>query len=165
MKQAIIVLYSYSGNTKQLAEILIKQLENYYEVDVISVEALDEPDSFFKQAARALFRKKAQIKEENINFDLSGYDLVAFGTPVWAFGPAPAMRTYLTRCTGIRDKTVLFFATYGSGAGKDKCIEQMRSLLKKQAPGKTESLLVQQFELKNEDRIIKKVNEVVKILK
>ena len=51
------------------------------------------------------------------------------GTPVWAFGPAPAMNTYLDRCSGLEGKTVVLFTTYGSGTGNGRCLDYMQNIL------------------------------------
>ena len=104
MMKAIILYYSFTGNTKRVAEILAEYLGQRYELKIKRLEAKDESAFFIKQATRALLRKQANVFA--LDFDLSIYDLICFGTPVWAFGPAPAMNTYLAKCSGLTEKTV-----------------------------------------------------------
>ena len=108
MKSAI-VYYSYSGNTRKVALFLRDYLEKDRTVKLIELNALDEPSSFFGQAQRAFFRQEAKI--EHTDFDLSMFDLICFGTPVWAFGPAPAMNTFLKNCFGLENKSAITFTT------------------------------------------------------
>ncbi len=126
MKSAIIY-YSYSGNTKKVADIFAELLRSRGKVDVVRLIAPNENDSFMGQARRAFFHKRTEIIP--VNFDLSRYDLVCLGTPVWAFGPAPAVNTYLDRCTGVTGKKVILFTTYGSGVGRERCVDYMQAVL------------------------------------
>jgi flavodoxin len=52
MKSAII-WYSYSGNTKKVAEELSSSLAKKGEVTQVELVALDEPNNFFAQCQRA----------------------------------------------------------------------------------------------------------------
>jgi len=152
MKKAIVVFYSYSGNTEKLAVTLKEELSAEFNTDIYRLEALDEAESFFGQALRAFLKKKAQIKED-ITLDLAAYDLVCLGTPVWAFGPAPALRTYLNKCRGIKNKQVLLFASYGSGAGSTKCIRQMNDIVQKKGTTAVKSFLIQQADVTNRTKV------------
>ncbi len=141
MKTAIIY-YSHSGNTGQVAEVLKNYLSQKGAVDVIELKALDEADGFFGQCARAFNRKKATIQV--VNFNLSGYDLICIGTPVWAFGPAPAVNTYIDNCQGIAGKQIVLFSTYGSGAGNKRCIDYIQDILTQKGANAFKRFSVQQ---------------------
>ncbi|MBI4846042.1 MAG: flavodoxin family protein [Candidatus Omnitrophica bacterium] len=161
MKKIAIIYYSFSGNTKSVAEILKEIFETReYEVTMISLEPVDEATSFLKQALRAFFKKKAAIRED-IVYNLSGFDMIALGTPVWAFAMAPAMRTYLSSCRDIVGKNILLFATYGSGAGKDKCVNEMADIVGSMGALKIMPILVQQNEVKNYRLVMDKVKRAL----
>ena len=128
MKSAVI-FYSYSGNTAEVARTLVEELKQRGAVDVFRLDADDEADSFLGQCRRAFFKKKAVIKDTV--FDVSSYSLICLGTPVWAFGMAPAMRTYIEKCSGVEHKNIMLFTTYGSGTGNNKCLNEMQGLLAK----------------------------------
>jgi flavodoxin len=125
--RSLIVYYSYSGNTKKVAEQLCEHLRQKGQVDIIGLKAHDESESFFGQCRRAFTRQRAKI--EPVNFDLSGYDLICFGSPVWAFAPAPAMNSYLDQVQNIQDKKVVLFTTFGSGTGNTRCLNYMQRIL------------------------------------
>lgn len=145
--KSLIVYYSYTGNTAQVAKKLEELLRRRGEVDTFRLEALDEAESFFGQALRALFRRKARIKQ--VVQDFSGYDLICLGTPVWAFEPVPAMRTYLDNCTRVDGKRAILFATYGSGAGKERCLNRMEKALKAKGLGQASRFSIQQAKVKD----------------
>lgn len=69
--KSVIIYYSYSGNTKKVAELLREFLVQQGEVQQIELTGLDESKSFFVQAVRALSRKRAQI--QSVSLDLSGF--------------------------------------------------------------------------------------------
>ena len=114
MKSAV-VYYSYSGNTRAVAWKLSEILRERGEVEEINVAATDEPANFLARCNRAITHAKANIITTGLVLDLSDYDLICFGSPVWAFSPAPAMNAYIDQCRGVINKSVILFTTYGSG--------------------------------------------------
>jgi flavodoxin len=156
--RSIIIYYSYTGNTKRVAEILADYLKGKNnEVEIVRLEA-QESSHFFKQAIRGLTHKKTKINP--VNFDLKDYDLICFGTPVWAFGPAPAMNTYLDKCFNLEKKEVILFCTYGSGVGKERCLDYMQKILEKKQVKKISRFSIQQFNL-NKELILSKIKGIL----
>jgi len=158
MKSAII-FYSYSGNTAEVAEILAEQLTRNGPVDTFRLEAMDESDSFLGQCKRALFKKKAQIKDTV--FDLSSYSLICLGTPVWAFGMAPALRAYIDRCKGAENKNLVLFTTFGSGTGNNKCLNEMQAILAQKGVKEFKRFSVQQFKVKDKEFILARIKGIL----
>lgn len=155
----LIIYYSYHGNTKKVAEILDECLRQTYEVRISRLEALDESTSFFRQTARAFFHKKAKLSF--VDFDLSSYDLICLGTPVWAFAPAPAMNAYLDGCFGLEGKSVVLFTTYGSGTGVIRCLNYMQTILSNKGAKDFKRFSVQQFRVNDKEFISKIISEVL----
>jgi flavodoxin len=143
--KSIIVYYSYSGNTKKVADALAEVLKQKGQTDILELKALDESDSFFGQCRRAFWRKRARI--EPVNFNLSGYDLICFGAPVWALAPAPAMNTYLDQVQNIQDKEIILFTTFGSGTGNNHCLNYMQRILAKKGATSCRRFSIQQFKV------------------
>lgn len=147
--RSAVVYYSYSGNTKLVAEALSLYLSGKGEVQVVDLQPQDESRSFFGQCKRAFWHKRAKLKPAK--FDLSGYGVLCFGTPVWAFGPSPAMNAYLDRCSGVAGKKVILFTTYGSGTGNQRCLNFMQSILAKKGCRDFSRFSVQQFKVKDKE--------------
>ena len=54
----IVIFYSYSGNTAEVAKTLADELSKQGSTDIIRLEAQDESESFIGQCKRALFKKR-----------------------------------------------------------------------------------------------------------
>jgi len=131
--RACIIYYSFSGNTRSVAISLKEYLERQNGVDLIELKPKDEPKNFFAQGRSAVTQKEIDLGDAK--FDLGEYDLVCFGTPVWAFGPTPALSTYAKKCFGLEGKKVFIFTTSG-GAGDGRCIKKLQAILEeKKASG------------------------------
>jgi len=157
--RSAIIFYSYSGNTAKVAKVLHDELAGKGSADVFSLEPEDESDSFLGQCRRAFFKKKAEIKDTI--FDLRNYDLICFGTPVWAFGMAPALRAYIDKCSGLEGKSIILFTTFGSGTGNNKCLNEMQAILSKKGAKEFKRFSVQQFKVKDRDFVTKKIEEAI----
>lgn len=160
MKSAIIY-YSYSGNTKKVANILKELLDKKGECEEIELIAQDESKSFLGQCHRAFQRKKAKIN--TVKSEFSGYDLICLGTPVWAFTPTPAMNTFLDLCAGLEGKQVLLFTTYGSGTGNERCLNYMQNILSKKKASSFSRFSIQQFKVNDKDFVISKIEESARL--
>jgi len=159
--KSIIIYYSYSGNTRKVALVLAEYLREKTEVEIIDLKPQDESHSFLGQCRRAFLKKRAQI--DIVNFDLSGYDLICLGTPVWAFGPTPAMNTYLDKCSGIGGKEAILFTTYGSGTGNQRCLNYMQDLLTRKGVRQFSRFSIPQFKADNRDFILVKIKAAMRL--
>lgn len=158
MKSAI-VYYSYTGNTGKVAETLKKHLSQKGVVDMIELKPQDESGNFLGQCKRAFRHERALLKETN--FNLSGYDLICVGTPVWAFGPTPAVNTFIDNCQGTAGKEVILFTTYGSGTGNQKALDYMQGLLAKNGVRSFKQFSIQQGKVRNEAAVLAKIGSIL----
>ncbi|MDD5044879.1 MAG: flavodoxin [Candidatus Omnitrophica bacterium] len=157
--KAVIVYYSFSGNTKKVSEDLAEYLKQKGEVETVELKPLDESDKFIVQAARGFRKKRARLAP--VDFDLGQYDLICLGTPVWGFGPAPAMNTFLDECKGIQAKAAIVFTTYGSGAGNNKCLEYMQNILKAKGSQESKRFCIQQFKVKDKEFVLSEIKKIL----
>lgn len=159
--KAIIIYYSYTGNTKLVAEDLVDILQEKGEVATIELKDLTENGNFLSQAAKGFRHKRAEIQP--VQFDLKNYDLICFGTPVWAFGPAPAINSHIDRCVGLGDKVVILFTTYGSGAGREHCLNYMKGILAKKGVREFMRFSIQQREVRDRELVLRKIKEALRL--
>jgi len=159
--KSVVIYYSCSGNTKKVAEILAGELTKSGPAQAIELIATDESKSFLGQCRRAFSHAKAEINPAQT--DLSNYDLVCLGSPVWAFAPAPAMNTYLDLCTGLDGKKVILFTTYGSGTGNQRCLKYMQDILSKKGAESFNSFSVQQLKIKDREFVLTKIKESMRL--
>lgn len=126
--KSIIAYYSYTGHSKKIAEYLAEALKARGEARLERLKPVDEIEDFIGQCRAAFGKKRAEL-QPGLTLDLSPYDLVVIGCPVWAFAPVPAVNTYLDKAGGMQGKRAIVFLTSGSGAGVGRCFKTMRKIL------------------------------------
>lgn len=119
-----VVYYSFEGNTHKAAEAIAEATN----AELIRISPKKEIPTnklkFLFGGFQAITKKCPKLNE--IEQDLSSYDLIFIGTPVWASSITPPIRSFL-RQTDLAGKKVAPFACYAGEAGKS--IEQMKELL------------------------------------
>lgn len=146
-----IVYYSYSGNTHKAAKIIAEILSRNNTVKSLRIEAPKESKKFFIQAWRALTRLRVEITP--LETDLSDFDVIILGTPVWAREMVPAMRSYLEKARGIDGKKAAAFVTYHSGFGKEHCLDSLESALKARGANFLGRFSISQFKVSDRELI------------
>ena len=122
--KALIIYYSLEGNTDYTA----KKISDILGADMLKlVPEHDYPTGAGKYIAggkAAVFGDKPVLKAYST--DLSAYDTVIIGTPVWASTFAPPLRTFFSE-NDIKGKTVGLFACQ-KGNGAEKCFDKLKKL-------------------------------------
>lgn len=127
--KTLITYYSFSGNTDKVVRIFADRLKAKGEVVLQRLKPTDEVTTFSAQC-RAAFTKKRASLAPGVNFEVSPYDLVILGCPVWAFAPVPAMNSYLDKLNGLHGKSVVVLLTSGSGLGVKRCFNNIKNILR-----------------------------------
>jgi len=140
-----IVYYSFTGNTHRIAQLMEDVLKNKgNEVIPIRIRPLKEETNFIVQCKEAFLSKKPDLYRTLL--DLNDFDRVILGSPVWAFKPAPAVNTYMDKCSFLNEKDAICFVTYGSGTGKEKALNVMKKGLEAKGARITKTVSFQQGE-------------------
>lgn len=124
--KTIIVYYSLDGNTKSAAERIAEELG--CKALRIEPEKALPGKGFLKILAggkQAMFGEKPAIKP--LEEDLTQYDAVILGTPVWAGKAAAPVWTFVNSCDGC-NKIRALFTLSGSG-DNEKCIKQLEKVI------------------------------------
>lgn len=88
--KTLIIYYSNSGKTHLVAKTLAVNLN----VDMVRINDLKNRDGFKNRllsSINALRETKTDIVPAKLN--LNEYDIIYFGTPIWAGNPTPAILT------------------------------------------------------------------------
>ncbi|WP_298667977.1 flavodoxin [uncultured Methanofollis sp.] len=110
-----IVYYSATGNTKMVAEAAAEATG----ADLVEVKdraGYSKVMMYLKGAPKARRGEKAEIEPAVI--DVAAYDVVAIGTPVWAFRPTPAANAIVAALENCEGKKGIAFATSGGAPGE-----------------------------------------------
>ena len=123
-KKILTVYYSNMRNTKKIAQ----NLHSIVGGDIKEIELIEKyPNNIFKMSN--VVRK--QIKDNyfpNIdNIDISEYDIIFIGSPVWNFSISLPMKSFLKN-NDFKNKTLIPFFTCSGGASKNKVIREISEL-------------------------------------
>lgn len=140
-KRALVVYYSYTGNTRALAEQIGRSFGgDLFELQPVTPYASDY-DTVVAQGKREVeagYRPSLQAMPPH----LAEYDIVFVGTPIWWYTIAPPIATFLAEANLV-GKTVVPFCTHG-GYGAGRSLEDVKRL----AP---HSRVVEQLSLRGGD--------------
>ena len=113
--KAIVIYYSYGGNTRRIAgeigQALGAELAEIRTVQPYTGSYDDVVDQGQREVNSGFLPEL-----QPMNIDLSRYDAVILGSPVWWYTFAPAMNSFLHN-TDLSGKTVYPFATNGGLLG------------------------------------------------
>lgn len=112
----LIVYFSYTGNTKMIANKIKKELNcDSLEINTVIPYSKDYDTVVNDEHNGEASNHLPDIQD--INIDLGGYDEIILGTPVWWYRPAPAIRTFLT-ANDLSGKIIKPYATNAGWIGK-----------------------------------------------
>lgn len=118
-KKVLVAYYSRTGVTKKVADIIKENIDCDLE------EIVDKANrrgfiGFIKAGYAALKGRSTEI--ENTKYDVSEYDLIIVGTPVWAGHISCATRRFL-ELNSKKIKKAAFFATKGGNTKDDTFVD------------------------------------------
>lgn len=119
----IIIYYSLSGNTEEAVKLISELLG----IETLKIDTVKEmPKSFAAQlligGGQVAFNKIPKLKP--IDKDLSIYDEIFIGTPIWNSKGVPAINALLKDETVSKKVTGLIIT---SGGGEiDKCVKALK---------------------------------------
>jgi len=129
----LIVYYSRTGVTHKTAEAIRDAIQRMGDEQTVDLERITEAKDrkgvlgYLGAGKDAMSRKATPI--EPVQADPAAYEVVAVGTPVWAFTMASPVRSFLQAYAEKLPKTALF-STMG-GSGDKKTFAAMEQLLGK----------------------------------
>ena len=113
--KSIIIYYSYGGNTKKIAE-LIHEKKGYDMVEIKPVNPYTNDYQKLVDEEENKMHQEEIVEIEPIHVDLSNYDTIILGTPVWWYTMTPPIRTFLKKYD-LSGKVIVPFATNGGWLG------------------------------------------------
>lgn len=106
----LIVYYSYKNHTRMIAE-KISEITGF---DLCEIETVDDyTDDYDMLVDETVDNLKSQTKPElqPLDKEISNYDTIVVGSPVWWYTIAPPIRTFLSS-NDFTGKTVIPFVTH-----------------------------------------------------
>lgn len=159
--KALVVIYSYTGNTKAVADEIIKR----FKADIVIIKAKEYDGLVGRMSALSEAWKEViitDIKPETI--DLSQYNLIFLGSPIWWYRPAVPLWTFVEK-NNFKDKIVVLFNTFNSKF-KSKYIEEFKKMVKKKGGKFHDHIYIRRgrwfFQL-NREKLLEKFNKLLDI--
>lgn len=116
MNKTLIVYYSYTGNTKKIANI-IKDKLNCDILELIPKVPYSKDYQTVVDEEQRMQGANHLREYESININLNDYDTIIIGTPVWWYRETPVIRTFLKE-NDLSNKRIIPFATNAGWLGK-----------------------------------------------
>ena len=104
--KSLIVYYTRTGKTKWVAETIAATLCADLE-EVVDLKKRAGPIGWIAGGKDASRKSLTEIAPANRS--PMDYELVVIGTPIWAWNPTPAIRTYLAQNDLSANKVALFY--------------------------------------------------------
>jgi flavodoxin len=104
--KSLVVYYTRTGNAKFVAETVAKQLGSDIE-EIVDQKKRAGPIGWVSAGKDSTQEKETQIDPTKLS--PQNYDLIVIGTPIWAWRPTPAIRTYTKQNDLSGKKVALFF--------------------------------------------------------
>jgi flavodoxin len=121
--KVLVVYYSRSGHTKKVGETIAGMLACDRE-EIIDTVKRSGPIGWLRSGYQS--KRKLFTKIEALNRDVSEYDLVIIGTPMWAGTASVPVRTFVHRYKDNLNN-VAFFSVHGGEYAQDE-FNEMESL-------------------------------------
>ena len=122
MKTAVIY-YSFGGNCTLIAE----HIKTILNADLFEIKIADDKKragfANFLHGMALMFKKPEPLP---LSVDISAYDLIILGAPVWGGSPASPIVSFLNT-TKINGKNTAYFCSHAGNKGKT--FEKFRALL------------------------------------
>ena len=143
-----IIYHSYSGVTRGIA----KKINATCGGDLVEVKPNDNYSTLSAYSVGCIRARKEACDPINPDtIDVSSYDLIVIGTPVWAWKATPVINGAIAALKGCEGKKAVIFATCGSSA-KDT-LPIMKSGLEKKGVRVFGELVLNKSEISRNEKI------------
>ena len=114
--KVLVIYYSYTGNTRSIAEMIREKTGgDVFEIETVKEYPADRPGTT-KEAKRELETSELPALKKSPP-DMSSYDLIFVGSPVWWYTVSTPVMRFLTQAD-FAGKRVSAFCTHEGGVGK-----------------------------------------------
>lgn len=116
MNKKLIVYFSYTGNTRKIANMI----KNKLNCDILELKPVEPYSTDYQKVVdeEQNLEESNHLREyQDINVNLNDYDTIILGTPVWWYRETPVIRTFLKE-NDLSNKTIIPYATNAGWLGK-----------------------------------------------
>ncbi len=127
MSNVLITYFSASGVTKSVAQKIAEENDyDLFEIKPVDIYTPADLDYMDKNSRSTIEMNDKSFRPPIAETcDVSPYDIVAIGFPVWWYTAPTIINTFI-ESVDLTGKTIKVFCTSG-GSGVDKCISDLQS--------------------------------------
>ena len=125
-KKILIIYYSGIGNSKSVAE----KLHTIVGGDIKEIELVEKyPSNIFTMSKLIRKQMKTGYLPQINEYDISDYDVIFVGSPVWNFSISLPVQAFLKN-NNFENKILIPFFTCSGGVNKNKVINNIKNSTK-----------------------------------
>lgn len=148
-KKTLVVYFSYSGNTRKIAEYIQRKLK----CDILEIKPVIPYSEDYQTVVDDEQNSQSSNhipKIQEINVDINNYDRIIIGTPTWWYRPSPCIRAFILN-NDLSNKEIIPFATNAGWLGRT--FKEIKELCKNSKVGNEMNIEFSQSDLttKNSD--------------
>lgn len=116
MNKKLIVYFSYTGNTRKIANMIKDKLS----CDILELKPIEPYSTDYQKVVdeEQNLEGSNHLREyQDINVNLNDYGTIILGTPVWWYRETPVIRTFLKE-NDLSSKIIIPYATNAGWLGK-----------------------------------------------
>lgn len=123
-KKILTVYFSTAGNTKSVAQ----NIHSIVGGDIKEIELIENyPSNIFTMSKLVRKQMKDGYLPKIKAIDISDYDIIFAGSPIWQFGTSLPFKSFLKN-NNFENKILIPFITYSGGANKNKVFGEIQDL-------------------------------------
>jgi len=157
--QSLLIYYSRYGNTSRVADVFLSVLRGTGGVDTHQLEYLGSHKNVLKRTLCRFF--PALVRLAPAPTDLSKYDLLCIGVPVWGGRPSAPVTRYLQLCRNLDKKKVICFFIYVVEPSAKECFAFVKKILQKRGRPESFAAYIPWQQVSSKEFVDTAVSEVV----
>ena len=157
--KSLVVYYSRYGNTARVSDAMLDAVRSKGKADIDEIEYQDKKQNLLNRIFYRFFPMFVRLAP--VKSDLSDYDLICIGVPVWGGRPSAPVTKYLLLTKNVVGKKAICFYVYGFEDSAHRCAKYIKSLLTKKGFSKIENVFVCWDDIGNEVFLNKVISEAI----
>jgi len=142
----LVAYYSYTGNTKRIAQALAERLRNSCDVEIM--EIVPTRRRCYLHWLAYSFVADSEVEIENPEVELSQYDVVLLGFPKWTIS-CPPLNRFIRRLGSLDKPRFFLFMTCG-GFDEQRFLDSLTRKLTKIGCNIAGSLTIERKQIQRE---------------
>jgi hypothetical protein len=161
--RVLVAYYSYTGNTKRIAQALADRLQNF--CDVKNMEIVPTCKRCYLHWLAYSLVSDSEVGIENSDVELSHYDVVLLGFPKWTFS-CPPLNRFIRKLRSVNGPRFYLFMTCG-GFDEQRFLDSLTHKLDRMGCNIIGSLTIERKQIQREtycksvDSFVKRIQEEI----